>query len=156
MFYACCTISDILIEVFDLFETEFIRSPIILVCFNDLIGQAEIIAILIFQMILAYYNNKWRYRSIIRIDILDYNDLFSIARLYSFNFPILVVQRYNKGGRNLAYKKVCLVEVLDIGLYDIIFNNHILKKSKLNFNDLWIFVLGPLIIIRTIPTCIEL
>ncbi len=107
-------------------------------------------------MILICYNNKWRYCSTIRIDILDYNDLFPITKLYNFNFSTPVVQRYNKDGYDLAYKKVYLVEIPDIGLYNTIFDNHILEKSKLNFNDLWIFALGLLIIVRTIPTYIEL
>jgi len=87
-------------------------------------------------MILICHNNKWRYRPIIRIDVLDYNDSFQIARLYNFNFLILIVRHYNKDGYNLVYKKVYLVEVLDIGLYNIMFGNYILEKSKPNFNDL--------------------
>ena len=141
-----------MIEILNLFETEFIRNPTILVYLNNSIERIRIIAILIFQMILAYHNNKWRYRSIIRIDILDYNNPFSIVKLYSFNFPTPIIQRYNKSGYDLIYEKVCFVEVLDVGLYDIIFGNYILEKSKLSFNDLWIFVLGLLIIVQTIPT----
>ena len=155
MFYICCTISSILIEVFDSFETEFIYNPTIFVCFNDLIGWVKIVTILIFQMILAYYNDKWRYRLIIRIDILDYNNLFLIARLYSFSFLTPVVRCYNKSRYDLAYEKACLVEILDVGLYNIIFGNYILKKLKPNPNNLWIFVLGLLIIVRTISTYTE-
>ncbi len=104
----------------------------------------------IFQMILICYNNKWQYYLTIRIDALDYSNLFSIVRLYSFNFFIPVVQRYNKGGCNLIYKKVYLVEVLNIRFYNIMFGNYILEKSKLNFNNLWIFILSFLVIVRTI------
>ncbi len=71
-----------------------------------------------------------------RIDILDYNDPFPIIKLYNFNFFILVVQYYNKDGYNLAYKKACLVEIPNIGLYNTIFGNYILEKSKSNFNNL--------------------
>ncbi len=145
-----------MIEIFNLFETEFIRSPIILVYPNDPIGQTRIVAIPIFQMILTYYNNKWRHRPTTRINALNHNDPFPIARLYSFNFPIPIVRHYNKNGYNLAYKKTCLVEIPDIGLYNIMLGNHILEKLKPSFNDLWIFVLGPLIIVRTIPMYIEL
>ena len=98
-------------------------------------------------MILACYNDKWRYCPTIRIDILDYNDLFPIARLYSFNFFISVVRCYNKDRYNLAYKKACLVEIPNIELYNIMFSNYILEKSKPSFNDLWIFALGLLIIV---------
>src|SRR6266699_815407 len=98
-------------------------------------------------MILTYYNDKWQYHPTIRIDILDYNDPLPIAKLYNFNFPIPVVQYYNKGGYDLAYKKAGLVEVLNIGLYNIIFGNHILEKLKSNLNNLWVFVLDPLVII---------
>ncbi len=107
-------------------------------------------------MILTYYNNKQRYCSTIRIDILNYNNSFSIARLYSFNFFIPIIQHYNKSGYDLVYKKVYLVEIPDIGLYNIIFDNYILKKSKLNSNNLWIFILDLLIIIQTVPTYIKL
>ncbi len=106
-------------------------------------------------MILICYNNKWRYCLTIKIDILDYNDLFPIARLYSFSFFILVVQYYNKGGCNLIYKKAYFVEVPNVGLYNTMFGNHILEKSKLNFNNLWIFILNLLIIIQTVPIYIE-
>ncbi len=106
-------------------------------------------------MVLTYYNNKWKYCSTIRINVLNYNDLFSIAKLYSFNFLTPIVQYYNKDRCNLAYKKVCLVEVLNIGLYNIMFSNYILKKSKPNFNNLWVFALDLLIIIRTISTYTE-
>ena len=87
-------------------------------------------------MILACHNNKWRYRPTTKIDILDYNDPFPIAKLYGFSFLTSVVRYYNKDGYNLAYKKVYLVEILNIGLYDIIFGNYILKKSKPNPNNL--------------------
>ena len=144
-----------MIEVFDSFETKFICNPTILVCPNDPIRRTRVIAILIFQMILACHNDKWRYRPTTRIDILDYSDLFSIVRLYGFNFLTSIVRRYNKGGCNLAYEKVCFVEVLDIGFYDIMFNNYILEKSKPSFNDLWIFVLDLLIIVQTVSIYIE-
>src|SRR6266566_5655012 len=156
MFYIYYTVSNILVKIFDLFEIEFIRNPIIFIYFNNSIGRKDVIIILILQMILAYYNNKWQYYLTARIDVLNYNDLFPIAKLYSFSFFIFIVRRYNKDGYNLAYEKVDLVEVLDIGFYDTIFGNYILKKPKLNFNNLWIFVLNPLIIIWTIPVYIEL
>jgi len=47
-----------LIEVFDPFEIEFIRSPVIFVCPNDPIGWKKVVAIPIFKMVLTYYNDK--------------------------------------------------------------------------------------------------
>src|SRR6266699_7214124 len=138
----------ILIEVFDLFETEFICSSTIFVYFNDLVGWKGVVAISIFKIVLIYYNDKWRYRPTIRIDALNHSDPFPIAKLYNFSFPTPVVQRYNKGGCDLAYEKACLIEVPDVGLYDTMFGNYILEKSKPSPNDLWIFVLGPLISYR--------
>ncbi len=93
-------------------------------------------------MIFTCYNDKWRYRPTIKINILDHNDLFPIARLYNFSFFTPVVWYYNKGGYDLAYKKAYLVEVLNIGFYNTMFGNHILEKLKSNLNDLWIFILG--------------
>ena len=55
----------------------------------------------------------------------------------------------------MIYEKVYFVEVPDVGLYNIMFGNYILKKSKLNLNNLWIFVLNPLIIVQTIPIYTE-
>ncbi len=107
-------------------------------------------------MVLTCYNDKWRHRPTTRIDVLDYSNPFPIARLHGFSFLTPVVRCYNKGRCDLAYKKACFVEVPDIGLYDIIFGNHILEKLKSSLNDLWIFVLGPLIIVRTILACTEL
>ncbi len=141
--------------MFDPFETEFIRSPTILACLNDSIGQKRVVAISIFKMVLTYYNNKWKYRLTIRIDVLDHSDPFSIAKLYSFSFFIPVVQYYNKSRCNLTYKKAYLVEILNIGLYNIILGNYILEKSKPSPNDLWVFALGSLIIVQTIPTYTE-
>ncbi len=77
--------------MFDLFETEFIYSLTILVCPNNLIGQKKVVTIPIFEMVLTYYNNKWKHRPTTKINALDYNDIFSIVRLYSFNFLIPVV-----------------------------------------------------------------
>ncbi len=145
-----------MIEIFDPFETKFIRNPTILACPNNPIGRTEVVVIPIFQMILACYNNKWQYRLTTKIDILNYNDLFSIVKLYSFSFLIPVVQYHNKDRYNLAYKKACFIEVLDIGFYNIMFGNYILEKSKPNLNNFWIFVLGLLIIVQTIPTYTEL
>ncbi len=136
MFYIYSTTSTILIEVFDLFEIEFIRSPTILVYLNNLIEWKRIIVISIFEIVLTYYNDKWRHRLIIRIDILNYSDLFPIIRLYSFSFFTLVVQCYNKGRYNLVYKKVYFIKVLNVGFYNIIFSNYILEKLKSSFNDL--------------------
>src|SRR6266566_4665992 len=110
MFYTCCTTSDILIEMFDPFEIEFIHNSTILVYLNDLIERIKVVVILIFQMILIYYNNKWQYYLTIKIDTLDHNDPFSITKLYNFNFFISNIQRYNKSRCNLAYEKTCLVE----------------------------------------------
>ena len=128
--------SDMLIEMFDPFKIEFIHSPIIFVCLNDPIGWKRVVAIPIFKIVLTCYNNKWRYRSTIRIDVLDYNDSFPIAKLHSFNFFTPVVQRYNKGRCDLVYKKVYFVEIPDIGFYNIMFDNYILEKSKPNLNNL--------------------
>jgi len=86
-------------------------------------------------MVLTYYNDKWKYRLIIRIDVLNHSDLFSIAKLYGFNFFTSVIRRYNKSGRDLAYKKTCFVEVPNVGFYNIMFGNYILEKSKPNFNN---------------------
>ncbi len=69
---------------------------------------------------------------------------------------MLIIQCHNKGGYNLAYKKVYLVEMLDVRLYNTIFGNYILEKLKLSSNDLWIFILGLLIIVRTVSTYTEL
>src|SRR6266566_6616864 len=110
--------------MFDPFETEFIYSSTILVCFNNPIGQKKIIMISIFEIILIYYNNKWRHRSTIRINILDYNDLFLIIKLHNFNFPISVVQYYNKDRYNLTYKKVYFVEIPNVKLYNTIFDDY--------------------------------
>ncbi len=134
MFYIYYITSIILIEIFDPFETEFICNPIILVCLNDLFGRKKVVAILIFQMILTYNNNKWRYRPTVRINTLNYNNLFLIARLYNFNFLISIVRCYNKSGYNLVYKKAGLIEIPNIAFYNIIFNNYILEKSKPNPN----------------------
>src|SRR6266699_1318949 len=136
MFYIYCMISIMLIEMFNLFEIEFIYNLAIFVYFNDLIGRKKVVAISIFEIVLTYYNNKWRHCPTIRIYILDHSNLFSIVKLYNFNFLTPVVRRYNKDGYDLAYKKACLVEILNIGLYNIIFNNNILEKSKPSFNNL--------------------
>ena len=77
--------------MFDLFETEFICNLTIFVCFNNSIGRTKIVTISILQMILTYYNNKWKYRLTIIINILNYNDPFSIVKLYSFNFLMPIV-----------------------------------------------------------------
>jgi len=87
-------------------------------------------------MILTCYNDKWQYYSTVRIDVLDYNNPFSIARLSSFNFPISVVRYYNKNGYNLTYKKTGFVEVPNVRFYNTMFGNYILEKSKPSLNDL--------------------
>ena len=51
-------------------------------------------------------------------------------------FFIPVVRCYNKGGYDLVYKKAGFIEVPNIIFYNIVFDNYILKKSKLNFNYL--------------------
>ncbi len=58
MFYIYRTIFIILIEIFDLFEIKFIYSSTILIYFNDLVKQKEVVIISIFKIILTYYNKK--------------------------------------------------------------------------------------------------
>ncbi len=87
-------------------------------------------------MILAYYNDKWRYYPTVRINILDYSDPFPIVRLYNFSFFIFIVRRYNKSRYDLVYKKACFVEILDVRFYDTMFGDYILEKSKPSFNNL--------------------
>src|SRR6266566_6970604 len=131
MFHTYCTTSIVLIEIFNLFETEFIRSPTILVCPSNLFKWKKVIVILILQIILIYDNDKWQYRLTVKINILDYNDPFSIARLYGFSFPMSIVRYHNKDGYDLAYEKAGFIEIPDIVLYNIIFGNYILEKPQL-------------------------
>ncbi len=85
-------------------------------------------------MILIYYNDKWQYHPTARINTLDYNDPFLIVKLYSFNFPIFIIQHYNKDKYDLIYKKAGFIEISNITFHNTIFNNYILKKPKPNFN----------------------
>ncbi len=87
-------------------------------------------------MVLTCYNNKWKYYPTIRINVLNYNNPFSIVKLHGFNFPMSIVRCYNKGKYDLAYKKADFVEILNVGFYNIIFNNYILEKLKLSSNNL--------------------
>ena len=87
-------------------------------------------------MVLTYYNDKWKHRPTTRINILDYNDPFLIVRLYNFNFLIPIVRYYNKNEYNLTYKKAYFIEISNVRFYNTIFGNYILKKSKLNPNNL--------------------
>jgi len=61
-------ISAILIEMFDLFETEFIYNSTIFVSSNNSIGRRRIVTILIFEMVLTYYNNLFLSDWIIKIN----------------------------------------------------------------------------------------
>ena len=122
--------------MFDLFEIEFIRSSTILVCLNNPIGQKKVIAISIFEMVLIYYNNKWKHRPTTRINTLDHSNPFPIIKLYSFNFSTPVVRYYNKNRYDLTHKNAYLVEIPNIGFYNTMLGNYILEKSKPNPNDL--------------------
>ena len=107
-------------------------------------------------MIFPRYNKKRRDRVTYRTDGLDYCNLFPITRLGLLGLCPTIRACYNHSGRDNAYYKPSLVEVVDIRLADRILSDCILHKLESAPNYLWIFAFSPLVIVFPLKTRSEL
>ena len=56
------------------------------------------------------------------------------------------------GSRDDAHLKPCLVEVVDVRLLDTVLRDCVPHKRKPAANNIWIFALGPLVVVFPIKT----
>ena len=60
----------------------------------------------------AFYRYKRRDTPAVRINALDHGNLFAVTRLDFLSFPVAIGARNDYRGRDLAYYKAGLVEVI--------------------------------------------
>src|SRR5690348_15749006 len=92
-------------------------------------------------------NDERRNRPALGVNALDHGNPFSIPRLYRFRLSASICARNDGGGGDLAHHKPSLVKVVDVSLLDAVFCNCVLYKREPTTNDLWVFALGPLIVV---------
>src|SRR5437763_17078753 len=92
-------------------------------------------------------HNKRRYSLTVRINTLDYYNLFPITRLYHLDLFIAFRTYYNYYGRDLAYYKPSLIKILNIIFINFILSYHVSYEVKPALNYCWIFVLNSLVVV---------
>ena len=83
------------------------------------------------------------------IDFLNHCCPFAVARLGQFCLATAVRCCDHYAYADDAYYIPSLVEVVDIVIYNAVFGLEIPHKGKSFANDLWIFALGPLVVVFT-------
>ena len=94
-------------------------------------------------------HDERRYSPAVRIDTLNHNNLFPVARLYHLNLSTPFRTYNNYSGRDLAHHEPSFVEVLDIIFMDPILGDHVSYEVEPALNNRWIFAFGPLVVILT-------
>jgi hypothetical protein len=104
----------------------------------------------------ALDNDERRDGLTVRTNALYHSNPFPIAWLDLPCLRTTVGTGYDHGGRDLAHQKPGLVKVPNIFLMDTVFGDHVPYESKPVTNYSWIFALGPLVVVRTRKTRLEL
>ena len=86
------------------------------------------------------------------INSLDNRCPFAVARLGELCLATAIRGRNHHAREDDAHHEPSLVEVIDIIVHDAVLSFNVLHKRKPLANDLWIFALGPLVIVPTRPT----
>ncbi len=142
-----------LVEVLNLFQASLVGCLTVFGCCDNPVLRQWAVLVLRGEVIPALDNDEQRDRLASSIDALDHCCLLAIARLLRLCPATLFRACNNHCSRDDAYLKPGLVEVVDIGLLDAILRDCVLYKRKPTANNLWIFALGPLVVVFPIETC---
>ena len=83
------------------------------------------------------------------IDALDHRCPLAVARLGQLCLATAVQGRDYYTGKDDTHHEPSLVEVIDIVIHDTVLSLNVSYESKPLANDLWILVLGPLVVVST-------
>ena len=147
---------SMLVEVLDPFQASLVRCPTVFGCRDDLVLWQWAVLILRGEVMLALDDDKRRDRPASSIDTLDYCCPLAIARLLRLCPTTPFEACNNHCSRDDAHLKPSLVKVVDIRLLDAVLRDCVPYKRKLAANDLWIFTLGPLVVVFPIETRVDL
>ena len=103
-------------------------------------------------MVFPLDNKVRRYNLAIHIYSLDHYNPFPIARLLRTRPAAAFGACHNLCGREYAYYKPSLVEIVDVPLLDRVLVNYISYEPKLRVYYVGIFAFGPLVIDSTLKT----
>ena len=107
-------------------------------------------------MVLPGQDDKGRDSLVEGINSLDYRCLFVVTRLGQLYLATAIRGRNYYTREDNAYHKPYLVEVIGVIIYDTIFGLDVLYEGKPLANDLWILILGPLVVVSIYITRSEL
>ena len=124
-----------------------IIGPSILGWFNYPIAWEGAIGVPISEVVGTLHDDERRDTLAVGIDALDHGNPFPITRLDFFSLPAPVDARHDYRGRDLAYYKAGLVEVIDILVLDAVFRFKIHEKREPARDLFRIFAEGPLVVV---------
>ena len=133
----------------DLLQSRIIVNPTIWRSFDNSIGRKVVFGIPGGEVVDVLYDQEWWQYETVAIYTFDRCNLFPIPRLN------LLVSTVSIGIYNYyivvddAHYKACFVEIVEVTILDIVFDAYIGYKPKLYVYKLWIFVEGPLEVVRT-------
>lgn len=120
----------IFIEIFQLFEIRSIIDPIIKCYFDNPLMRNITAGILYNEMKSLCNAKKRRYYIIIRRNAINYYYLFPIIRLNNFWFINLIGLYNDYTGPNYSYYETRFIEIVDIGILNVIFCLGIRNEPK--------------------------
>ena len=107
-------------------------------------------------MVLRGQDNEGRDSPAKSIDTLDHYCLFIVTRLGQLYLATAIRGRNHHTHADYSHYKPYLIKVIGIIIQDTILGLDILYKDKPLTNNLWIFVLGPLVVVSIQVTRMEL
>jgi len=144
------------VEVLDLIQANGIGRPAIIGSCDTLVGWEVVLGIPIGKVVLPGQDNKGRDGPAKGIDSLDHHCPFAVTRLGQLCLATAIRGRNYHTREDNAHYKPHLVEVIGIIIHNTILGLDILYEGKPLANDLWILILGPLVVVSTRITRSEL
>jgi hypothetical protein len=152
---ALCSSRRMVVEVLDPIQANGIGSPAIVGSRDTPIGQEIALGIPVGEVVLRGQDNEWRDGSAKCIDALDYRCPFAVARLGQLRRATAIRGCNHHTRADNAHYKPCLVEVVDIVIYNAVLGLDVPYESKPFADDLWILALSPLVVVSMRLTCME-
>jgi len=144
------------VEVLDPIQANGIRSLAILGGCDTPVGWEVVLGIPVGEVVLCGQDNKGGDGPAEGINSLDHRCLRAVTRLGQLCLATAVRSRNYHAREDNPHYEPSLVEVVDVVIHDTVLGLDVSYEGKPLANNLWILVLGPLVVVSTRITRMEL